>query len=112
MIKIGNIVSVCFLDVGTRFDTIPHSYLLRKLQMIQRENTSMLKNYLTDRTTRENNVNASDNNTRSSTRGGQVAWDSRENSTNLQWSHNPSNYDFVTTYRAFYLYIYVFLGRN
>ena len=50
----GNIVSVCFLDVSTGFDTVPHSYLLRKLQMIgyKEKTLQWVKSYLTGRTTK------------------------------------------------------------
>ena len=50
----GNIVSVCFLDVSAGFDTVPHSYLLRKLQLIGYAGNMLkwVKSYLTGRTTR------------------------------------------------------------
>ena len=42
-IQKGYIRSVCFLDVSAGFDTVPHAYLLRKLNMIQGENITMGK---------------------------------------------------------------------
>jgi hypothetical protein len=49
----GNIVNVCFQDVSAGFGTVPHSYLLRKLQMkgYQGKTLNWMKSYLTNRTT-------------------------------------------------------------
>jgi hypothetical protein len=71
----GNIVSVSFLDVSAGFDTVPHSYLLRKLQMIGygEETLKWVSSYLKDRTTRvkikNKNVKTSENPERSTPRG-------------------------------------------
>ena len=48
----GMLVSVCFLDISAGFDTVPHTYLLRKLEMMGYENSALewVASYLEDRT--------------------------------------------------------------
>ena len=59
-IEKGKIVSVAFLDISAGFDTVPHTYLLRKLEMIGYEESALrwIASYL-ERRTQEVQVEAS-----------------------------------------------------
>ena len=37
----GNLVSVCSMDISAGFDTVPHNYLLRKLEMFGYEDSAL-----------------------------------------------------------------------
>ena len=51
-IEKGKIVSVAFLDISAGFDTVPHTYLLRKLEMLGYEDSALrwIASYLKGRT--------------------------------------------------------------
>ena len=46
------LVSVCFMDISAGFHTVPHIYLLRKLEMFGFEDSALawVDNYLSGRT--------------------------------------------------------------
>ena len=48
----GNIVAVAFLDISAGFDTVPHTYMLRKMEMIGYEPSAIrwMSSYLENRT--------------------------------------------------------------
>ena len=51
-VRKGNLVSVCFMDIKAGFDTVPHTYLLRKLEMCGYEDSALewVNSYLSNRT--------------------------------------------------------------